>query len=92
MPNNDAAIAATVEAIRTGDVDHALAVLAADSELEVLEDVLPLLGKRNLPLEPGVHERRLVDGERLILLSDAVVTGPRSTARRWDWRACAKLR
>jgi hypothetical protein len=35
VPNNGAAIAATVEAIRTGDVDHALAVLAADSELAV---------------------------------------------------------
>ena len=56
--------------------DHAPILITADGELDVLEGVLPLFGKRNLPLEPGVHERRLVDGERLILVSDAVVNRP----------------
>jgi serine phosphatase RsbU (regulator of sigma subunit) len=56
--------------------DHAPILITADGELEVLQGVLPLLGRRNLPLEPSVHERRLADGERLILLSDAVIDRP----------------
>jgi serine phosphatase RsbU (regulator of sigma subunit) len=56
--------------------DHAPILITADGELEVLQGVLPLLGRRNLPLEPEVHERRLADGERLILLSDAVIDRP----------------
>ena len=72
--------------------DHAPILITADGELEVLEGVLPLFGKRNLPLEPGVHERRLVDANASSSSLTPSSTGPRSTARRWDWRACAKLR
>jgi serine phosphatase RsbU (regulator of sigma subunit) len=42
----------------------------------VLGDVLPPLGRRNLPAEPAVQQRRLADGERLMLLSDAVLDRP----------------
>ena len=72
--------------------DHAPILITADGELEVLEGVLPLFGKRNLPLEPGVHERRLSTANASSSSLTPSSTGPRSTARRWDWRACAKLR
>jgi hypothetical protein len=38
--------------------------------------VLPLLGKRGMPAEPPVQERRMRDGERLLLLSDAIIYRP----------------
>jgi len=53
--------------------DHAPILINREGELEVLGDVLPLLGRRAFPREPAVHSRRLEDGERLILLSDAVL-------------------
>lgn len=56
--------------------EHRPIVIGTDGELEVLGAALPLLGKRNLPAEPEVHRRRLADGERLILLSDAVLERP----------------
>jgi AcrR family transcriptional regulator len=56
--------------------EHRPIVIGTDGELEVLGSALPLLGKRNLPAEPEVHQRRLGDGERLILLSDAVLARP----------------
>jgi serine phosphatase RsbU (regulator of sigma subunit) len=56
--------------------EHAPIVIGRDGELEVLGTALPLLGKRGLPAEPEVHERRLADGERLVLLSDAVLARP----------------
>jgi serine phosphatase RsbU (regulator of sigma subunit) len=57
--------------------DHAPILIGTDSELEVLGDgVLPLLGKRGMPAEPVVQQRRLSDGERLLLLSDAILDRP----------------
>jgi len=57
--------------------EHAPILITADGELEVLgEGVLPLLGKRGLPAEPVAQERRLADGERLLLLSDAIIDRP----------------
>jgi serine phosphatase RsbU (regulator of sigma subunit) len=66
--------ASTVRWITCGE--HAPILVTADGELEVLEGVLPKLGTRGLPTEPPVHERRLRDGERLLLLSDAVIDRP----------------
>ena len=57
--------------------EHAPILITAEGELEVLGDgVLPLLGKRGLPREPAVQERRMCDGERLLLLSDAIIHRP----------------
>ncbi|MCW3023179.1 MAG: SpoIIE family protein phosphatase [Conexibacter sp.] len=56
--------------------DHAPILIDAAGQMEVLGDVLPLLGKRGLPAQPAVNERRLVDGDRLLLLSDAIVDRP----------------
>jgi serine phosphatase RsbU (regulator of sigma subunit) len=57
--------------------DHAPILITADGELEVLGDgVLGLLGKRGMPAEPVAQERRMVDGERLLLLSDAIIHRP----------------
>jgi serine phosphatase RsbU (regulator of sigma subunit) len=56
--------------------DHAPLLISADGELEVLGDVLPLLGESKFPARPVVHERRLGDGDRMILLSDAVLGRP----------------
>jgi serine phosphatase RsbU (regulator of sigma subunit) len=56
--------------------DHAPILINGEGELEVLGDVLPLLGRRGFPREPAVHSRRLEDGERLILLSDAILQRP----------------
>jgi serine phosphatase RsbU (regulator of sigma subunit) len=57
--------------------EHAPILLKPDGELEVLGDgVLPLLGKRGMPAEPAVQERRMRDGERLLLLSDAILNRP----------------
>jgi serine phosphatase RsbU (regulator of sigma subunit) len=56
--------------------DHAPILITREGELEVLGDVLPLLGRRAFPREPAIHSRRLEDGERLILLSDAVLERP----------------
>jgi serine phosphatase RsbU (regulator of sigma subunit) len=56
--------------------EHAPILITADGELELLGDVLPSLGKRGMPINPTVHERRLADGERLVMLSDAVLDRP----------------
>jgi serine phosphatase RsbU (regulator of sigma subunit) len=56
--------------------DHAPILIDAAGRMEVLGDVLPLLGKRGLPAQPALNERRLVDGDRLLLLSDAIVDRP----------------
>jgi serine phosphatase RsbU (regulator of sigma subunit) len=56
--------------------DHAPLLIDAGGELHVLGDVLPLLGRKSFPSDPAVHERRLVDGDRLMLLSDAVLDRP----------------
>ncbi|HEV7751266.1 MAG TPA: SpoIIE family protein phosphatase [Baekduia sp.] len=56
--------------------DHAPVLIDAAGEMEVLGAVLPLLGKRGLPAQPEVNERRLADGDRLLLLSDAIVDRP----------------
>jgi serine phosphatase RsbU (regulator of sigma subunit) len=57
--------------------EHAPILITAEGELEVLGDgVMPLLGKRGLPAEPSVQERRMADGERLLLLSDAILDRP----------------
>jgi serine phosphatase RsbU (regulator of sigma subunit) len=56
--------------------EHAPILIDTDGELEVLGDVLPLLGERRFPTAPETHQRRLADGERLILLSDAVLDRP----------------
>jgi serine phosphatase RsbU (regulator of sigma subunit) len=56
--------------------EHAPIVIDAEGGLEVLGDVLPLLGERRFPTAPEAHTRRLGDGERLILLSDAVLERP----------------
>jgi len=64
----------TVRWITCGE--HAPVLITADGELEVLGDVLPLLGRRGLAAEPPVNERRMADGERLLLLSDAIIHRP----------------
>jgi serine phosphatase RsbU (regulator of sigma subunit) len=57
--------------------EHAPILVTAEGDLEVLGDgVLPLLGKRGLPAEPTVQERRMADGERLLLVSDAIIHRP----------------
>ncbi len=56
--------------------EHAPILIRPDGQLEVLGPVLPMLGKRGLPTAPAVHERRLADGERLLLLSDAIIDRP----------------
>jgi serine phosphatase RsbU (regulator of sigma subunit) len=56
--------------------DHAPILIDAAGEMEVLGEVLPLLGRRGLPAQPAVNERRLADGDRLLLLSDAIVDRP----------------
>lgn len=56
--------------------DHAPLLIDADGELHVLGTVAPLLGRKGFPASPPVHERRLADGERLMLLSDAVLDRP----------------
>lgn len=56
--------------------DHAPLLVDADGGLHVLGTVAPLLGSRRFPAAPPVHERRLADGERLLLLSDAVLDRP----------------
>jgi serine phosphatase RsbU (regulator of sigma subunit) len=56
--------------------EHAPILITTDGELEVLGDVLPLLGKRGLPVAPTVNERRMADGERLLMLSDAILHRP----------------
>jgi serine phosphatase RsbU (regulator of sigma subunit) len=56
--------------------EHAPILIRTDGELELLGDVLPSLGKRGMPLSPTAHERRLADGERLVMLSDAILDRP----------------
>jgi serine phosphatase RsbU (regulator of sigma subunit) len=57
--------------------EHAPILITAEGELEVLGDgVLPMLGTRRFPAEPAVQERRLADGERLLLVSDAIIERP----------------
>ena len=56
--------------------DHAPLLIDAEGELHVLGTVAPLLGGRRFPATVEVHERRLADGERLLLLSDAVLDRP----------------
>jgi serine phosphatase RsbU (regulator of sigma subunit) len=56
--------------------EHAPLLIDADGKLHVLGGVLPLLGGRRFPDAPTVNERRLVDGDRLMLLSDAVLDRP----------------
>jgi serine phosphatase RsbU (regulator of sigma subunit) len=56
--------------------EHAPILVTTDGELEVLGRALPLLGKRGLPAEPEVNERRLADGERLLLVSDGIIDRP----------------
>jgi serine phosphatase RsbU (regulator of sigma subunit) len=56
--------------------EHAPILISGDGELEVLGDVLPKLGTRVLPAEPEVHDRRLAAGDRLLLLSDAIIDRP----------------
>jgi AcrR family transcriptional regulator len=67
-------VTSTIRWVTCGD--HAPILIGADGQLEVLGDVLPLLGARGLPKAPAVHERRIADGERLMLLSDAVLDRP----------------
>jgi serine phosphatase RsbU (regulator of sigma subunit) len=57
--------------------EHAPILVTADGELEVLGKTLPRLGQRGLPTSPSVQRRRLADGERLLLLSDAVIDRPK---------------
>jgi serine phosphatase RsbU (regulator of sigma subunit) len=57
--------------------EHAPILITAEGELEVLGDgVLPRLGKRGLSTAPRVQERRLKDGDRLLLLSDGIIDRP----------------
>src|SRR4051794_1439440 len=67
-------VTSTIRWVTCGD--HAPILIGTDGQLEVLGDVLPLLGARGLPKAPVVHERRIADGERLMLLSDAVLDRP----------------
>ncbi|WP_445149849.1 PP2C family protein-serine/threonine phosphatase [Baekduia sp. Peel2402] len=65
----------TVRWITCGE--HAPILITADGELEVLGDGgLPKLGARRFPEAPVVQERRIADGDRLLLLSDAVMARP----------------
>jgi hypothetical protein len=54
-----------VVALGVGDRDEALN-----------EGVLPRLGRRGTPTAPEVQEHRLADGDRLLLLSDAILDRP----------------
>ncbi|HEY6762158.1 MAG TPA: SpoIIE family protein phosphatase [Baekduia sp.] len=66
---------ATVRWVTCGE--HAPILITADGTLEVLGDgVLTMLGQRGLPTAPAVQERRLADGERLLLVSDAILERP----------------
>ncbi|HEV7494764.1 PP2C family protein-serine/threonine phosphatase, partial [Baekduia sp.] len=57
--------------------DHAPILITVEGELKVLSDgVLPPLGKGRLPIEPVAQERRMANGERLLLLSDAIINRP----------------
>jgi serine phosphatase RsbU (regulator of sigma subunit) len=57
--------------------EHAPIVIGADGEMEVLGDgVLPRLGRRGMPTRPEVQQHRLADGDRLLLLSDAILDRP----------------
>jgi serine phosphatase RsbU (regulator of sigma subunit) len=57
--------------------EHPPVLIDADGELTVLGDgVLPRLGRRGMPAEPAVQQHRLADGDRLLLLSDAIVDRP----------------
>jgi serine phosphatase RsbU (regulator of sigma subunit) len=57
--------------------EHAPILITREGALEVLgEGVLPKLGRRGLPTDPAVQERRLADGERLLLVSDAIIDRP----------------
>jgi serine phosphatase RsbU (regulator of sigma subunit) len=67
--------ASTIRWLTCGE--HPPIVIDADGELTVLDDgVLPRLGRRGMPTEPEVQERRLADGDRLLLLSDAIIDRP----------------
>jgi serine phosphatase RsbU (regulator of sigma subunit) len=65
---------ATVRWVTCGE--HAPILIDATGALEVLGDAAPPLGARRFPADPPVHERRLEDGDRLMLLSDAVLDRP----------------
>jgi serine phosphatase RsbU (regulator of sigma subunit) len=68
--------ASTIRWLTCGE--HAPVVISPDGELEVLEEgVLPALGADGMPEEPVVQERRLQEGERLLLLSDGITERPR---------------
>ncbi|QEC47902.1 SpoIIE family protein phosphatase [Baekduia soli] len=57
--------------------EHAPVLIDAAGELEVLGDgVLPQIGAARMPRDPEVQSRRLRDGDRLLLLSDAIVDRP----------------
>ncbi|HMJ34230.1 MAG TPA: SpoIIE family protein phosphatase [Baekduia sp.] len=57
--------------------EHAPVLITADGTLELLGDgMLPRLGRRGLTTSPKVQERRLEDGDRLLLLSDAIIDRP----------------
>jgi serine phosphatase RsbU (regulator of sigma subunit) len=57
--------------------EHAPILITTEAELEVLGDgLLPMLGTRRFPAEPAIQERRLADGERLLLVSDAIIDRP----------------
>jgi serine phosphatase RsbU (regulator of sigma subunit) len=57
--------------------EHPPIVIDADGGLTVLGDgVLPRLGRRGMPTAPKVQEHRLADGDRLLLLSDAIIDRP----------------
>jgi serine phosphatase RsbU (regulator of sigma subunit) len=57
--------------VTCGEVDPML--IDADGGMEVLTDDLPRLGDPDMPEEFAVHERRLLPGERLLLLSDGLL-------------------
>jgi serine phosphatase RsbU (regulator of sigma subunit) len=58
--------------------EHAPVLITRDGELEVLGDgVLPPLGGEDMPEDPEVQERRLQEGERLLMLSDGILERPR---------------
>jgi serine phosphatase RsbU (regulator of sigma subunit) len=57
--------------------ERAPILITAAGEVEVLDEgALPRLGKRGLPTQPKVQERRLKDGDRLLLLSDGIIERP----------------
>ncbi|MCW2986804.1 MAG: SpoIIE family protein phosphatase [Conexibacter sp.] len=54
--------------------EHAPIAVGADGALTVLGDgVLPPLGRRGMTTTPVVQQHRLVDGDRLLLLSDGIL-------------------